>query len=82
MAINVVENVNGIARVNWVGVSVTIGLGCTCAIIPAIGMWLLFPDTKLAGAAFANGFAIGCGTLPVLVLQRLRLPIEKLPIRQ
>ena len=82
MAINVVENVNGVARVNWMGVSVTIGVVCTCAIVPAIGMWLLFPDTNLAGTAFSHGFAIGCGTLPVLVLQQLRLPIENLPRRQ
>jgi len=82
MAINVVENVNGAARVNLPGVMI-LGLGIltASAIIPALGMWFVFADPKLAGTAIAVGFLFACGSLPMLVLQQMRLPLDKLPIR-
>jgi len=83
MAINVVENAQGVAQINWTGASVlAIGTLFACAIIPAIGMWLVFADPKLVGTAMAVGFSISCCTLPMLLLQQLRLPLNKLPSRQ
>jgi hypothetical protein len=81
MAINVVENVQGVARVNWTGASVlAIGVLIACAMIPALGMWLAFADAKLVGTAMAVGFSMSCSTLPMLILQQLRLPLDRLPM--
>ena len=83
MAINVVENVQGAAKINWTGASVlAIGVLFACAIIPAMGMWLTFAAPKLVGTAVAVGFSISCCTLPLLLIQQLHLPLDKLPSRQ
>lgn len=82
MAINVVENCDGRAQIKWFGVFVLfIGLFVASGLIPATGMWLLLGGTKPAGMALAIGFFIACCTFPMLVLQQLRLPIDRLPIR-
>lgn len=80
MAINVVENVHGKARVRWLGALVLfIGLWTACGLIPAAGMWVAFGDSKLTGTAIAVGFSIACCSFPMLIVQQLRLPIEKVP---
>jgi hypothetical protein len=80
MLVNVVENAAGKARVKWQGALLLFaGLYSACGLIPAAGMWLASGDTKLAGTALAVGFSIACCTLPILVLQQLRLPIDRLP---
>jgi|GEM_PF-3226732 len=82
MAINVVQNVDGKARVKWLGTFVLlVSLYSACGLIPAAGMWLAFGDTKLVGTALAVGFSIACCTLPMLIAQQCRLPIDKLPTR-
>ena len=80
MAINVVENVEGRARVYWSGASVLLlGLFASCGFVPAAGMWLAFSDAKLVGTTLAIGFSIACCSLPMLLIQQLRLPLDKLP---
>ncbi|MDX1963663.1 MAG: hypothetical protein SFX18_10950 [Pirellulales bacterium] len=82
MAIRVVENVQGKAHLNWLGLFVLfVGLLAACSLIPAAGMLVAFGNWKLAGTALAVGFSIACCSLPMLVIQQIRLPIEKLPIR-
>lgn len=82
MAVNVVENVQGKARVHLPGAFVLlVGLYAACGLLPAAGMWLAFGDTKVAATALAVGFSIACCTLPMLIVQQLRLPIDKLPTR-
>ena len=82
MVLNVVENVNGRAKVSWPGAAVLfLGLVAACALVPAAGSWLLFGDAKLAGMAVATGFSIACCSFPLLLIQQLRLPLERLPIR-
>lgn len=82
MAISVVENVAGRARVNWAGASVLLlGLFAACGLVPAAGMWLAFADAKLVGTALAVGFSIACCSFPMLLVQQMRLPLDKLPTR-
>lgn len=80
MAINVVENCDGRAQIRWFGVlALFIGLFVASGLIPAAGMWLLLGSPKLAGMALAIGFSMACCTLPMLVMQQFRLPIDRLP---
>lgn len=82
MTLNVVENVCGRARVSWPGAAVLfLGLVAACAGVPAAGFWLALGDTKLAGSAIAAGFSIACCSLPLLVTQQLRLPLDRMPTR-
>lgn len=82
MAINVVENCDGRAQIKWFGVFVLfMGLFVASGLIPAAGMWLLLSSPKPAGMALAIGFSMACCTLPILVIQQLRLPIERLPVQ-
>lgn len=80
MAVNVVENCGGRVRVKWLGVLLLfVGLFLACGLIPAAGMWMLLGSVDSAGMALAIGVSMACCTLPLLVLQQLRLPIERLP---
>ena len=82
MAINVVENCDGRAQIRWFGVFVLfIGLFVASGLIPAAGMGLLLGNPKQVGMALAIGFSMACCTLPMLVIQQLRLPIDRLPVR-
>ena len=82
MALNVVENVNGRARVSWPGALVLfLGLLAPCALVPAAGFWLALGDARLAGMAVAVGFSIACCSFPLLLGQQLRLPLDRLPKR-
>jgi len=82
MALNVVENVDGQARVSWPGASVLfLGLVMACAAIPAAGLWLAFGDVRLIGSAVAVGFSMACCTFPQLIMQQVRLPLDRLPAR-
>ena len=82
MALNVVENVNGRARVSWPGALVLfLGLLAPCALVPAAGFWLVLGDAKLSGMAVAVGFSIACCSFPLLLGQQLRLPLDRLPKR-
>lgn len=80
MAINVVENCDGRAQIEWLGVMVLfVGLFVASGLIPATGMYLLLGSSKPAGMAIAIGFSMACCTLPMLIFQQLRLPIDRLP---
>ncbi len=82
MALNVVENVGGRARGSWPGAAVLfLGLVAACAAVPAAGFWLALGDVQLAGSAVAAGFSIACCSLPLLLTQQLRLPLDRLPTR-
>ena len=82
MALNVVENVNGRARVSWPGALVLfLGLLAPCSLVPAAGFWLALGDARLAGMAVAVGFSIACCSFPLLLGQQLRLPLDRLPKR-
>ena len=61
MTLNVVENVNGRARVSWPGATVLfLSLVAACAAVPAVGFWLALGDAKLVGTAVAAVFSIAC----------------------
>ena len=80
MALNAVENVKGQARVSWPGATVLfLGLVAACGAIPAVGLWLVLGDAKLVGTAVAVGFSIACCSFPILLIQQLRLPLDRLP---
>ena len=80
--VNVVENDNGRARVCWAGAVVLfLSLIAACGAVPATGFWLAFGDAKLVGTAVATGFSIACCSFPLLLIQQLRLPLERLPKR-
>lgn len=82
MAIHVVENANGRPRIVWGGAAVLfLGLFSASAAIPAIGFWLAFGEARLVGMAIAIGFSMACFTLPMLLLQQMSLPLERLPVR-
>jgi len=81
MSLNVVELVDGKARVNWLGaVALFAGLFAACGLIPSGALWLWLGDVKVAGSALAIGFSMACCSLPMLIAQQLRLPAERLPL--
>jgi hypothetical protein len=82
MVMNVVENVNGRAKVSWPGAAVLfLGLVASCALVPAAGLWLALGDDKLAAMAVAVGFSITCCSFPLLLGQQIGLPLDRLPTR-
>jgi len=50
------------------------------AAVPAAGFWLALGNLELVGSAFTVGFSMACCTLPLLLIQRLRLPLDRLPV--
>ena len=81
MVLNVVENAGGRAQVRWAGAGVLfLGLVAACAAVPAVGFWLVLGDAKLASTV-AAGFSMACCTFPLLLIQQLRLPLDRLPTR-
>jgi hypothetical protein len=82
VALNVVENVGGRARVFWPGAAVLfLGLVAACVAVPATGLWLALGDGKLVANAVPIGFSIACCSFPLLLTQQLRLPLDRLPTR-
>jgi hypothetical protein len=82
MVMNVVENVNGRAKVSWPGAAVLfLALVASCALVPAAGLWLALGDAKLAATAVAIGFSIACCSFPLLLGQQRGLPLDRLPTR-
>jgi len=82
VTLNVVENIGGRSRVCWPGAAVLfLGLVAACAGVPAAGFWLAIGNAKLAGIAIAAGFSIACCSLPLLLTQQLRLPLDRTPAR-
>lgn len=80
MSINVVESCDGQAKVAWFGVGILfVAIFIATGLVPAAGMWWWLGSAKPAGMALAVGFSMACLTLPVLVIQQLRLPIDRLP---
>lgn len=70
MALNVVERVDGRARISLPGAALLfLGLSVACAAVPAAGFWLALADARLAGTAVAAGFSMACCTFPLLLVQ-------------
>ena len=82
MKINFVENFGGRARVQWSGALVLLAALLTaCALIPAVGFWLAFGDSKLVSNALASGFAVAFLSFGATLGKNLRRPVELLPTR-
>ena len=76
MTTDTVENVGSRTPVRWsTSVVLFAALYCACAVIPAIGFWLVLGDSKLVWTAFATGFAmaaLSCGAIIGTQLSRAR----------
>ncbi len=82
MKLNVVENAGGRAQVCWLGTAVLfLGLFTASAAIPAAGFWLVFRDLKMVSSAVAVGTSMACCSFPLLLIQQLRLPLNRLPAK-
>ena len=82
MAIHFVENVTGKAKVAWAGAAILFLSALTaCAVLPSLGFWGVWGDTKLVSTAVAMGFGLACMSTGAIIGRSLQQAVDRSPTR-